>query len=129
MIMHTVGSTDIQSITCSARGKQYLVVQDKRSIYYVRYPNLAIYYCLTMASGHYLPILYHSLQFVLLIYFCTSTYTYQLSFMTLVWVTSLAVPHQPADLSLHSDWYNKGALGLKKKTWGRFFFSSGLWVD
>ena len=33
---------------------------DKRSIYYVRYPNLAIYYCLTMASGHYLPILYHS---------------------------------------------------------------------
>jgi len=37
-----------------------MVVQDKRSIYYVRYPNLAIYYCLTMASGHYLPILYHS---------------------------------------------------------------------
>jgi len=36
-----------------------MVVQDKRSIYYVRYPNLAIYYCLTMASGHYLPILYH----------------------------------------------------------------------
>ena len=29
-----------------------MVVQDKRSIYYVRYPNLAIYYCLTMASGH-----------------------------------------------------------------------------
>ena len=29
------------------------------SPYYVRYPNLAIYYCLTMASGHYLPILYH----------------------------------------------------------------------
>jgi len=37
-----------------------MVVQDKRSIYYVRYPNLAIYYCLTMASGHYLPILYHT---------------------------------------------------------------------
>ena len=37
-----------------------MVVQDKRSIYYIRYPNLAIYYCLTMASGHYLPILYHS---------------------------------------------------------------------
>ena len=37
-----------------------MVVQDKRSIYYVRYPNLAIYYCLTMASGHYLPILYHN---------------------------------------------------------------------
>ena len=36
-----------------------MVVQDKRSIYYVRYPNLAIYYCFTMASGHYLPILYH----------------------------------------------------------------------
>ena len=36
-----------------------MVVQDKRSIYYVRYPNLAIYCCLTMASGHYLPILYH----------------------------------------------------------------------
>ena len=39
-----------------------MVVQDKRSIYYVRYPNLAIYYCLTMASGHYLPILYHSIS-------------------------------------------------------------------
>ena len=37
-----------------------MVVQDKRSTDYVRYPNLAIYYCLTMASGHYLPILYHS---------------------------------------------------------------------
>ena len=37
-----------------------VVVQDKRSIYYVRYPNLAIYCCLTMASGHSLPILYHS---------------------------------------------------------------------
>ena len=36
-----------------------VVVQDKRSIYYVRYPNLAIYRCLTMASGHSLPILYH----------------------------------------------------------------------
>ena len=39
-----------------------VVVQDKRSIYYVRYPNLAIYRCLTMASGHSLPILYHSIR-------------------------------------------------------------------
>jgi len=35
--------------------------------------------------------------------------------MTLIWVTSLAVPHQTADLSLHSGWYNLFGFGTSSK--------------
>jgi len=62
MIMCTVGSTHIQSTTCSARGKQYcwqdgssrqkinLLCKISKSSYILLFD---------LASGHYLPILYH----------------------------------------------------------------------